>query len=142
MLLPVGLTGGSDDSLDPLPSRTDSSPPDANFYTLYFASGNDSGTDGLITTKVPDSGGQETASALDSDVEFKSHELISSMEFFGRKYHANDSYYLPVNLFLKATGSSQSSVDWTVTIRSSGGSVGSSTWGGGTVCDSTFSSAR
>jgi len=140
MLLPVGLTGGSDDSLDPLPSRTDSSPPDANFYTLYFASGNGTGMDGLITTKVPESGGQETASALDADVEFKSNELISSMEFFGRKYHANDSYYLPVNLFLKATGSSQSSVDWTVTIRSSGGSVGSSTWGGGTVCDSTFSS--
>jgi len=140
MLLPVGLTGDSRDNLAPLPSRVDSSPPDANFYTLYFASGNGSGMDGLITTKIPESGGQETASALDSNVEFKSNELISSMEFFGRKYHANDSYYLPVNLFLKATGSSQSSVDWTVSVRTSGGSVGSSTWDGGAVCDSTFSS--
>ncbi len=140
MLLPLGLDGGPRDSLAPPPSMVDASPPDANFYTMYIASGNGSGMDGLITTKVPESGGQETASALDSDVDFKSNELISSMEFFGRKYHANDSYYLPVNLYLKATGSSQSSVDWTVSIRSSGGSVGSSTWGGGTVCDSTFSS--
>jgi hypothetical protein len=121
------------------------SAPDDNLYKLYFTApgGNSSaGMDGLITTRVPDDGdGQETASALDADVEFRTIELHSSMEFFGRKYHSNESYYLPVNLFLKATGSQNSNVDWTVTIAStSDGTIGSTTWGGGTVCTSSFGS--
>ena len=135
---PVGLTPEN-------PVMGADSAPDDNLYKLYFTApgGNSSaGMDGLITTRVPDDGdGQETASALDADVEFRTIELHSSMEFFGRKYHSNDSYYLPVNLFLKATGSQNSNVDWTVTIAStSDGTIGSTTWGGGTVCTSSFGS--
>ena len=83
-------------------------------YTLYLASA-DSTTDGdgLITTKIPDSGGQETASALDETIEFISQELLSSIEIFGRPNQGSSSgtYYLPLDLFLKAVGPSGSSVD-------------------------------
>ena len=83
-------------------------------YTLYLASA-DSTTDGdgLISTKIPESGGQETASALDETIEFISQELLSSIEIFGRPNQGSSSgtYYLPLDLFLKAVGPSGSSVD-------------------------------
>lgn len=141
MLVPIGMPLGHDESLQKIPSRVSESAPDANFYNLYLTSldANVSGADGAITTRVPEaSESEESTSALDQDVVFKSIELMTSMEFFGRKFHGNDSYYLPVNLFLKATGSEQSNVDWTVTIQTSDGTVGSTTWGGGTVCTTTF----
>ncbi len=144
MLMTSGIAIDNHESLQPAPSGVSESDPDANFYTLYFTSVGDNvsgGMDGLITTRVPDiDEEEESTSALDTDVNFKSAELMTSMDFFGRKFHANDSYFLQVNLFLKATGSSTSNVDWTITISTSRGTVGSTTWGGGTVCTSTFGS--
>ena len=100
-------------------------------YTLYLASA-DSTTDGdgLITTKIPDSGGQETASALDETIEFISQELLSSIEIFGRPNQGSSSgsYYLPLDLFLKAVGPSGSSVDWTINVRAGGSSIGQAEW--------------
>ena len=118
--------------------------PDDNPYRLYLTepgSNASAGMDGLISTRVPaNDDSQESASALDADVEFRTIELHASMEFYGRKYHSNDSYYLPVNLFLKATGSQNANVDWTVSIGStSHGMVGSTTWGR-EVCSSSFGS--
>ncbi len=100
-------------------------------YTLYLASA-DSTTDGdgLITTKIPESGGQETSSALDETIEFISQELLSSIEIFGRPNQgsSSSSYYLPLDLFLKAVGPSGSSVEWTINIRAGGSSIGQAEW--------------
>ena len=100
-------------------------------YTLYLASA-DSTTDGdgLITTKIPESGGQETASALDETIEFISQELLSSIEIFGRPNQGSSSgtYYLPLDLFLKAVGPSGSSVEWTINVRAGGSSIGQAEW--------------
>ena len=100
-------------------------------YTLYLASA-DSTTDGdgLISTKIPESGGQETASALDETIEFISQELLSSIEIFGRPNQGSSSgtYYLPLDLFLKAVGPSGSSVDWTINVRAGGSSIGQAEW--------------
>ena len=47
-------------------------------YTLYLASQNTSaGGDGYITTEVPDSGGEDSASALDNEIEFRSSDTVS-----------------------------------------------------------------
>ena len=100
-------------------------------YTLYLASA-DSTTDGdgLISTKIPESGGQETASALDETIEFISQELLSSIEIFGRPNQGSSSgtYYLPLDLFLKAVGPSGSSVDWTINVRAGSSSIGQAEW--------------
>ena len=75
-------------------------------YTLYLASQNTSaGGDGYITTEVPDSGGQDSASALDSELEFRSSDMLSSLVVHGRSQHGSSgSYYVPLDLFLRATG--------------------------------------
>jgi hypothetical protein len=100
-------------------------------YTLYLVSA-DSTTDGdgLISTKIPESGGQETASALDETIEFISQELLSSIEIFGRPNQGSSSgtYYLPLDLFLKAVGPTGSSVDWTINVRAGGSSIGQAEW--------------
>jgi len=145
ILLQSGLTAKPIELEDVAGPMGADAAPDDNLYKLYLTEpgGNASaGMDGLISTRVPENDdSQESASALDADVEFRTIELHSSMEFYGRKYHANDSYYIPVNLFLKATGSQNANVDWTVTIGStSDGTVGSTTWDGGAVCSSSFGS--
>ena len=45
-----------------------SSASETNLYSLYFSTANESDMDGLITTKIPESGGQESQSALDHRV--------------------------------------------------------------------------
>ncbi|MBR79455.1 MAG: hypothetical protein CMA88_01540 [Euryarchaeota archaeon] len=124
-------------------SYSSESPPDANEYTLYFTEpgqNQTSGMDGLITTQPPSSDEEQmTSSALDDDVQFMSIALMSSMELFGRKFHSNESYYLPVELFLKAEGPQNSNVDWTVSILTTSGSVGSTTYGG-SVCTASWGS--
>ncbi len=61
-------------------------------YTLYLASQNSSaGGDGYITTKVPESGGQDSASALDNEVEFPSGNILSSLVAHGRPQHGGGS---------------------------------------------------
>ena len=67
-----------------------SSASETNLYSLYFSTANESDMDGLITTKIPESGGQESQSALDQDIEFKTNDFLSSMDFFGRKFAFND----------------------------------------------------
>jgi len=114
-----------------------SSPSETNLYSLYFSTANESDMDGLITTKIPESGGQESKSALDQDIEFKTNDFLSSMDFFGRKFASEDSFFVTVNLFMKATGPSQSGVDWTISIETPSGEIGKTNWDG-TVCESSF----
>ena len=59
-------------------------------YTLYLASQNTSaGGDGYITTEVPDSGGEDSASALDTEIEFRSSVMLSSLTVYGRSQHGS-----------------------------------------------------
>lgn len=136
-LLPIVVNFPSNDELENDNQIRLSSATDTNLYSLYFATANESDMDGLITTKIPESGGQESQSALDQDIEFKTNDFLSSMDFFGRKYASEDSYFVTVNLFMKATGPSQSSVDWTISIENPSGELGKVNWDG-TVCESSF----
>ena len=99
-------------------------------YTLYLASQNTSaGGDGYITTEVPDSGGQDSASALDSELEFRSSDMLSSLLVHGRSQHGSSgSYYVPLDLFLRATGPNGATVDWTITLKAGGSQVGTGSW--------------
>ena len=124
-------------SLAPTPELRASDPMSAGgdiemkLYTLYIASQNSSaGGDGHITTEVPESGGQDSASALDSEVEFRSSDMLSSLIVQGRPQHGSSSgsYYMPLDLFLRATGPSGSTVEWTITLRAGGPQVGTASW--------------
>ena len=99
-------------------------------YTLYLASQNTSaGGDGYITTEVPDSGGEDSASALDTEIEFRSSDMLSSLTIYGRSQHGSSgSYYVPLDLFLRATGPNGATVDWTITLKAGGSQVGTSSW--------------
>ena len=89
-----------------------------------------SGGDGHITTRVPESGGQSTASALDSTIEFSTGDLMSTLMINGRPKHGSSSgqFYIPVQLFLRAQGPSNSQVTWDITVSANGGTVGSESW--------------
>ena len=66
-----------------------------NLYTMYIASQNSSaGGDGFITTQVPESGGQESMSALSNSVEFRTSPMLSSLEVAGRPNHGSGSGYI------------------------------------------------
>ena len=99
-------------------------------YTLYLASQNTSaGGDGYITTEVPDSGGEDSASALDTEIEFRSSDMLSSLIVYGRSQHGSSgSYYVPLDLFLRATGPNGATVDWTITLKAGGSQVGTASW--------------
>ena len=98
-------------------------------YTLYLASQNTSaGGDGYITTEVPDSGGEDSASALDNEIEFRSSDMLSSLEVYGRSQHGSSGYYVPLDLFLRATGPNGATVDWTITLKAGGSQVGTASW--------------
>ena len=144
MLIPTGIDYDSPELADYKAFNASESAPDANLYKLYFVQpgqNQTSGMDGMISTQPPEGDEeQEVASALDGDVQFMSIRLMSSMEFFGRKFHANDSYYIPVELFLKSEGSQNSNVDWTVSIMTSQRTIGSTTVPG-SVCSSSFGSS-
>ena len=141
MLIPAGFDLEASELPDSMTLNASESAPDANLYKLYFVrSGQNqtSGMDGQISTEPPEANeDQEVASALDADVQFMSISLMSSMEFFGRNFHANNSYYIPVELFLKSEGSQSSNVDWTVSVMTSERTVGSTTYSG-SVCSSSF----
>jgi hypothetical protein len=144
MLIPAGFDLEASELPDSMTLNASESAPDANLYKLYFVrSGQNqtSGMDGQISTEPPGANeDQEVASALDDDVQFMSISLMSSMEFFGRNFHANNSYYIPVELFLKSEGSQNSNVDWTVSVMTSERTVGSTTYSG-SVCSSSFGSS-
>ena len=99
-------------------------------YTLYLASQNTSaGGDGYLTTEVPDSGGQDSASALDTEIDFRSSDMLSSLVVHGRSQHGSSgSYYVPLDLFLRATGPNGATVDWTITLKAGGSQVGTASW--------------
>ena len=102
-----------------------------NLYTMYIASQNSSaGGDGYITTQVPESGGQESMSALSSSIEFRTSPMLSSLEIAGRPNHGSGSGSdsLPIGIFLRSTGPDTASVDWTLTLKASGSQVGSASW--------------
>ncbi len=103
---------------------------DLKLYTLYFAEANaSSGGDGYITTQVPESGGQLSDSALDSTLEFSSGELMSNLQIFGRPKHGSSSdTYVPIELFLRSQGPSNSQVTWDITISVDSDVVGSVSW--------------
>ena len=144
MLIPSGFDLEASELPNSKNFNASESAPDANLYKLYFVrpgQNQTAGMDGQISTEPPEADeDQEVASALDDDVQFMSISLMSSMEFFGRKFHANDTYYIPVELFLKSEGSQNSNVDWTVTVMTSDGTVGSTTYPG-SVCSSSFGSS-
>tara|TARA_Y100001970_G_scaffold93661_2_gene118005 strand:- start:7138 stop:10008 length:2871 start_codon:yes stop_codon:yes gene_type:complete len=144
MLIPTGFDLESSELPDYKAFNASESAPDANLYKLYFVQpgqNQTAGMDGLISTQPPEGNeDQEVASALDDDVQFMTISLMSSMDFFGRKFHANDSYYIPVELFLKSEGSQNSNVDWTVSIMTSERTIGSTTYSG-SVCSSSFGSS-
>lgn len=104
---------------------------DLKLYTLYFAEANSSSSgDGHITTQVPESGGQSTSSALDSTIEFSTGELMSSLKIYARPKHGSSSgqFYIPVQLFLRAQGPSNSQVTWDIVVKANGNTVGSEDW--------------
>jgi len=104
---------------------------DTALYKLFFneigSNGSDQG-DGLITTKVPDSGNQKVSSALDNSIEFKTNKLRTSLDFTARLSSDMSSYYIPLNLFLRSSGPSGSTVEWTITMKASGSQIGSTSW--------------
>ena len=144
MLIPTGFDLESSELPDYKAFNTSESAPDANLYKLYFVQpgqNQTAGMDGLISTQPPEGNeDQEVASALDDDVQFMTIGLMSSMDFFGRKFHSNDSYYMPVELFMKAEGPQNSNIDWTVSIITTSGSIGSTTFSG-SVCTSSWQSS-
>jgi len=144
MLIPSGLDLDSSELPDYQVYNASESAPDANLYKLYFVQpgqNQTAGMDGLISTKPPEGDeDQEVASALDDDVQFMTIRLMSSMEFFGNKFPRNESYYIPVDLFLKSEGSQNSNVDWTVSIMTTQRTIGSTTYSG-SVCSSSFGSS-
>ena len=104
---------------------------DLKLYTLYLAEANSSsGGDGYITTRVPESGGQSTASALESTIEFSTGDLMSALMINGRPKHGSSSgqFYIPVQLFVRAQGPSNSQVTWDITVSANGNTVGSESW--------------
>jgi len=102
-----------------------------NLYTLYFAEANSSsGGDGHITTMVPESGGQSTSSALDGSIEFTTGDLLSTLTLYGRPKHGSSTgqFYIPVQIFLRAQGPSNSQVTWDIEISTNGNTIGSDSW--------------
>ncbi len=131
LLVPSGASILGNNELNDTSNFNVSSDVQMNLYTMYIASQNSSaGGDGFITTQVPESGGQESMSALSSSIEFKTSPMLSSLDVAGRPNHGSGSgsYYLPIGLFLRSTGPDTATVDWTITLKSSGSQVGSASW--------------
>ena len=131
LLIPYGASTVSNSELNETTNFNASSDVQMNLYTMYIASQNSSaGGDGYITTQVPESGGQESMSALSSSIEFKTSPMLSSLEIAGRPNHGSGSgsYYLPIGIFLRSTGPDTATVDWTLTLKASGSQVGSASW--------------
>tara|TARA_Y100001970_G_scaffold110172_1_gene137600 strand:- start:9730 stop:12594 length:2865 start_codon:yes stop_codon:yes gene_type:complete len=131
MLMPFGMLSDQQYELPDEVRMEAGSDVQLNLYTMYFASQNSSaGGDGYITTQVPESGGQESMSALDSTIEFRTSPMLSSLDVAGRPNHGSGSgsYYLPLGLFMRATGPDTSSVEWTITLKASSTTVGSVSW--------------
>ena len=108
-------------------------------YSLYLAQGNN------LSTVLPTSGGQLEASALDTNVEFSTNDLLQPLQVVGSKRQSSDGssqYYVQLNVFLKAEGPQNAVATWTFSIISSGSTVASGeieneacSGGFGTQCD-------
>ena len=130
ILAPVHLSMTSSPELRATEPMSAGDDIELKLYTLYISSQNTSaGGDGYITTEVPDSGGQDSSSALDNEVEFRSSDMLSSLIVYGRSQHGSSgSYYLPLDMFLRATGPSGSTVEWSITFKAGGSQVGTASW--------------
>ena len=142
ILAPVYLSMAPSPELRATQSMSADDDIELKLYTLYISSQNTSaGGDGYITTEVPDSGGQDSSSALDSEVEFRSSDMLSSLIVHGRSQHGSSgSYYLPLDLFLRATGPSGSTVEWSITFKAGGSQVGTASWDTD-ACTTSFSNS-
>jgi hypothetical protein len=78
---------------------------------------------------------------LDNEVEFRSSDMLSSLIVHGRSQHGSSgSYYLPLDLFLRATGPSGSTVEWSITFKAGGSQVGTASWDTD-ACTTSFSNS-
>tara|TARA_B110000444_G_scaffold14330_2_gene12305 strand:+ start:19764 stop:22706 length:2943 start_codon:yes stop_codon:yes gene_type:complete len=130
ILAPIYIASTSNLELNYQENKKYENSQDTNLYRLYFAENDNNGSsdgDGLITTKIPEDGGQATADALDNAVQFSTAKLRSTLDFTTRSLQGSNNYYIPLNLFLRASGPSGSTVDWTVTMKASGSTIGSVT---------------
>ena len=94
LLIPYGASTVSNSELNETTNFNSNSDVQMNLYTLYIASQNSSaGGDGYITTQVPESGGQESMSALSSSIEFRTSPMLSSLEIAGRPNHDISEIY-------------------------------------------------
>ncbi len=130
---------GHQGSLDADSTRLSTSSQSFHDYTLFLARSNGSaGGDGFITTKVPSSGGQEEEQAGDTDVIFRSPAMLEDLTIKGRAKHGSSStYYLPSTLFIKATGPTNATADWKITLLNDGDIVAEDDWNT-VVCTPTF----
>ena len=77
LLIPYAASTVSNSELSETTNYGASSDVQMNLYTMYIASQNSSaGGDGFITTQDPESGGQESMSALGSSIEFKTSPML------------------------------------------------------------------
>ena len=91
-------------------------------YSLYLAQGNN------LSTVLPTSGGQLEATALDTNVEFSTNDLLQPLQVVGSKRQNSDGgsqYYVQLNVFLKAEGPQNAIATWTFSIISGGSTVAS-----------------
>ena len=130
ILAPICLSLGPASELRSIEPMSADDDVELKLYTLYISSQNTSaGGDGHITTEVPESGGQDSSSALDSEVEFRSSDMLSSLIVYGRSQHgSSSSYYLPLDMFLRATGPSGSTVEWSIRLKAGGSEIGTASW--------------
>ena len=124
------LTPFSTDHLDVRIVRSDASSTNMYDYSLYLASPNGTaGGDGFITTEVPDSGGQDTEETADTDVYFNSPEMLEDLVVRGRPQHGSSSgYYLPATLFIQATGPTNATANWHLTLLNENTVVAEDEW--------------
>ena len=130
ILAPICLSLAPASELRSIEPKSADDDVELKLYTLYISSQNTSaGGDGHITTEVPESGGQDSSSALDSEVEFRSSDMLSSLIVYGRSQHgSSSSYYLPLDMFLRATGPSGSTVEWSIRLKAGGSEIGTASW--------------
>ena len=55
--------------------------------------------------------------------------MLSSLIVYGRSQHgSSSSYYLPLDMFLRATGPSGSTVEWSIRLKAGGSEIGTASW--------------
>ena len=84
ILAPIYIASTSNLELHNQENKKFENSQDTNLYRLYFAENDNNGSsdgDGLITTKIPEDGGQATANALDNTIQFSTAKLRSALDY-------------------------------------------------------------